>query len=77
MSAVADNYDPGLQHPAPTNIGTGYVGGGSGSGSGLVPYTGADPNSDGVTPTDQDADAVAVKPGGTIWTWDKVNHVWT
>ena len=51
-------------------------GGGGGSGQ-IVPYTGADPNSDGVTPTNLNAAAIAVKPSATEYIWDPVNHIWT
>lgn len=52
-------------------------GGGSGGGSGqIVPYTGADPNSDGVFPADLTKAAIAVKPSGTTYTWDKDAQTW-
>ena len=52
-------------------------GGGGGGGSGqIVAYTGADPNTDGVLPTDQTKPAIAVKPNATTYTWDTVNLIW-
>lgn len=52
------------------------TGGGGGSGQ-IVYYTGTDPNSDGVLPANQNAAAIAVKPGSTTYTWDNVNLIWT
>ena len=51
------------------------TGGGGGNGQ-IVYYTGADPNSDGVTPANQGAAAIAVKPGATTYTWDSVGLIW-
>lgn len=52
-------------------------GGGGGGGSGqIVPYTGANPNSDGVLPTNTQAIAIAVKPGSALWTWSVTNQNW-
>jgi hypothetical protein len=51
---------------------------GSGIGNAqIVLYSGADPNSDGVVPANQNAPAIAVKPGSTTYTWDPVGHTWT
>lgn len=51
--------------------------GGGGGGTQVVAYTGADPNSDGVTPTNLNAAAIALKPSATVYVWDPVNHIWT
>lgn len=51
------------------------AGGGSGANNNVV-YT-TDPNSDGLTPTNINAVAIATKNGGgTIYTWNTSTHVW-
>ena len=52
-------------------------GGGSGGIGQIVYYSGVDPNSDGTLPVNQNAAAIAIKPGATTYVWDRVNHVWT
>jgi hypothetical protein len=47
----------------------------SGSGE-IVPYTTTGPTADGVLPANLDGEAIAVKPGGSTFTWDSANHVW-
>lgn len=54
-------------------------GGGGGGGTGanqIVPYTGIDPNSDGVLPGDITMPAIAVKPGESTWTWTTPAGPW-
>lgn len=52
------------------------AGGGGGGANNNVVYT-TDPNSDGLTPTDQNAVAIATKNGGgPIYTWNTSTHVW-
>lgn len=52
------------------------AGGGGGAANNNVIYT-TDPNSDGLTPPNQNAAAFASKNGGgTIYTWNTSTHVW-
>jgi len=50
-------------------------GGGGGSGE-ILAYTTTGPTADGVLPSDLNAEAIAVKPDGTTFTWDSTLHVW-
>lgn len=43
----------------------------------IVPYTGANPNADGVKPGNTQAAAIAVKPASTTWTWSVAGQTWT
>ena len=51
------------------------TGGGGGSGE-ILAYTTTGPTADGVLPSDLNAEAIAVKPDGTTFTWDSTLHVW-
>lgn len=51
-------------------------GGGTGGSGQIVAYTGANPNADGVTPTDTTKPAIAVKPGDVTWTWSIAAQNW-
>lgn len=42
----------------------------------VLSYFGSGPTANGVIPEDQTMPAIAVKPGGTIFVWDTINHVW-
>lgn len=55
-----------------------FSGGVTGQTGQVMEYTAADPTTQGLTPTDQDAPAVAYKQGGAgnTYTWDTVAHVW-
>lgn len=57
------------------NEGGGGGGGGGASGQ-ILAYTTTGPTADGITPTSLNSEAIAVKPGGTTFTWDSTNHVW-
>lgn len=50
------------------------LGGGS---SQIVAYTGANPNADGVKPPNTQAQAIAVKPSSTTYTWSVAAQTWT
>lgn len=55
-------------------------GGGVGPGGGgqLLTYSGTDPTSDGILPTDQSKPAMAYKVDGSgpTYSWDTINHTW-
>lgn len=54
-------------------------GGGSGSGSAqMYAYTTTDPTTDGITPTNQNEEAMAYSLTGIgpVYTWDTSSHVW-
>ncbi len=58
-------------------IACGLEEGGGNVGSGeILGYTTTGPTADGVIPTDLNHEAIAVKPGGSTFTWDPVAHVW-
>lgn len=56
----------------------------SGSGGGspggppqqVLAYTTTGPTADGLVPADQNSAAIAVKPNGNTYIWDKDTHVW-
>lgn len=50
--------------------------GSMGGGGQIVEYTTTGPTADAVVPNDLDAPAIAVKPGGSTFTWDATLHVW-
>ena len=50
--------------------------GSSSSASQIVPYTGTDPNSDGVFPADRQSPAIAVKPFNTTYVWSVALQTW-
>ena len=56
----------------------GGTGGTGGSGAQLVLYTTTNPTTDGVTPTNINANAIAYRADGTqpIFVWDPVGHAW-
>ena|SRR5438309_1829331 len=47
--------------------------GGSGQ---IVIYTGTDPTSDGLIPTDPTKPAIAYKPGDQTWDWNPLTQTW-
>jgi hypothetical protein len=47
-----------------------------GGASQIVPYTGANPNADGVKPANTALAAIAVKPTGTLYVWNVATQVW-
>lgn len=47
-----------------------------GGGGQIVLYTTTGPTADGVTPNNVNGEAIAVKPGGSTFTWDSTLHVW-
>lgn len=50
---------------------------GAGAASGeILAYTTTGPTADGVLPSDLNHQAIAVKPGGSTFTWDSTLHVW-
>ncbi len=53
-------------------------GGGSGGGAQVLEYTGADPTSDGITPTNLNSPAIAYKDDGSlpIFVWNTTTHIW-
>lgn len=56
--------------------GSGEAAGGGGGIGEIVRYTTTGPTADGVTPNNQNGEAIAVKPGSTTFTWDSTLHVW-
>jgi len=53
-------------------------GGGGGGGGQVMQYTGADPTSDGITPTNLNDPAMAYKNDGSlpIYVWNTTTHIW-
>lgn len=45
--------------------------------SNQIVYYNNDPNVEGVVPGNVHKAAMAVKPGGTSYTWDAINMIWT
>lgn len=53
--------------------------GGGGGGGGAIQvfaYTGTDPNSDGIVPTNTQIINLAAKPGASTWTWSVAAQNW-
>jgi len=53
-------------------------GGSSGSSGQVMEYTGPDPTTDGITPTDPNQPAIAYKDDGSlpIFVWNTTTHIW-
>lgn len=53
-------------------------GGGGGGGGQVMEYTGADPNTDGILPTNQNEPAWAYKDDGSLpsFSWNTTLHIW-
>lgn len=52
--------------------------GAGGGGGQILEYTGTDPTSDGLVPTNQNQPAIAYKDDGTLptYTWNTTTHAW-
>lgn len=52
------------------------AGSGVGGGGQILEYTTTGPTADGLVPDTLNKPAIAVKPGGSTFTWDPTLHVW-
>ena len=78
--AVTENYGSTSPQPSDTIrilLGKICKAGGGGSGATQVyAYTGANPNADGIVPSNKTIINLAAKPGAATWTWSVAAQNW-